>query len=123
MIYIQYLMQVTKRRYTIVLCMHFISLQRSLAATGYLPHWISRTKAPLVSRVSLTNIRHGLKRYQEAMGLPPTGLLDRTTIERITQPRCGNKDPINHGLHKRKRRFKVHRGGRDKWDRKDLTYR
>jgi peptidoglycan hydrolase-like protein with peptidoglycan-binding domain len=39
-----------------------------------------------------------LQRFQEFVGLPPTGVLDEPTLDRMTKPRCGFPDTANFTL-------------------------
>ena len=56
-----------------------------------------------------------IKNFQNFVGLPATGVLDKATINQMKQPRCGIPDVDEQG------RVKRYRTG-SKWSKKQLTY-
>jgi len=65
---------------------------------------------PVAVGVFDDNTAQALLRFQEFNGLPPTGVLDATTLELMQKPRCGFPDVAEF----------VHQGS--KWSKTNLTY-
>lgn len=60
-----------------------------------------------------------IRNFQKFANLPETGVLDKRTRAKMTQPRCGNKDPITD-TDDRSKRYVL---APSKWDKLHLTYR
>eukprot|EP00795_Rhopilema_esculentum_P007741 gene7741-13574_t len=69
------------------------------------------------SLVSADAVTSALKRYQTYAGLKPSGIVDKETVAKFREPRCGMSDQKTLG---RKKRY-VHQG--TKWMKKRLTWK
>lgn len=70
--------------------------------------------------VNKEDLHIAVRNFQKFANLPETGVLDQRTREKMTKPRCGNKDPIMDSEDGRNKRYVL---APSKWDRLHLTYR
>lgn len=84
---------------------------RYLLQFGYLQKPLER----LTDDFTDAEVAAAMRSFQLASELPPTGLLDAATLEKMRQPRCGVEDPFNQ------KTLKYLLLGH--WRRKNLTYR
>lgn len=63
----------------------------------------------------LEEVIEALRVFQRVNDLPPTGELDKATVDVMRQPRCGMEDPFNMKFHK----YRV----MGRWRKRALTYR
>jgi peptidoglycan hydrolase-like protein with peptidoglycan-binding domain len=93
-------------------------LQRYLAQFGYLESpaldqfGVRAARMASASRPGSFDEQtaEALRRFQEFVGLPPTGVLDAATLERMAYPRCGFPDTADFTLQG------------SKWNKTNITY-
>lgn len=105
---------------------HVNDLQIFLQRFGYLQETLRNSDFAALRDTSVPPATRGvfdetteiaLRSYQKFHGLPVTGELDQLTVFQMRKPRCGFPDlPVDTGLS----RFVLHR---NRWDRRDLTYK